>query len=154
MPPMTKVPLVPFGRLCASAVASWDTKLPSARLRVPMQSTVQLLLTGKLTGSSPKPVNQSVSCSMYEGTASHQGLFSMAHILVPSVATPSMLPPHAPKTDLSEIVYIHTTPYIAANWKSALDLCNISNLFPDLVNNSTLGSPIGNPPPLPRTFLP
>ena len=73
---------------------------------------------------------------------------------VPSVGTPSMLPVHAQRIDLSEVLYIHTTPCIATNWKSALDLCNISAQFPDLVNNLMYGSPIGNPPPLLKTFLP
>src|SRR5882724_2887179 len=101
-----------------------------------MLSTSPLLSTGKLTISTPKPENLSVSYSTYRGTASHQGLCSMVHILVPSVVTPGMLPLQAPRTDMSKIVYIHTTPYIAANWKSTLNLCKISNLFPDLVKIS------------------
>jgi len=62
----------------------------------------------------------------------------MAHIPVPSVATPSMLPPHAPRIDLAKILYIHMTPYIAANQKSALDHCDISNQFLDLIKTSSL----------------
>jgi len=78
----------------------------------------------------------------------------MVPIAVPSVGMPSMLPAHAQRIDLSKVLYIYTMPYIATNWKSSLDLCNISVLFPDLINNLTYSSPIGNPPHLLKTFLP
>src|SRR5882724_9009189 len=65
-----------------------------------------------------------------------------------------MPPAHAQRFDLSQVLYIHTTPYIVTNWKSALNLCNISDQFPDLIKNLLYGSPIGNPLPLLNTFLP
>jgi len=60
----------------------------------------------------------------------------------------------APETELSSVLYIHMTPYIAEGWCCALHDLDITRLFPFLVNYMAYGSPIGNPPPLQHTFIP
>jgi len=52
------------------------------------------------------------------------------------------------------VLYIHTTPYIPAAWQDALSSSRLLLHFPNLVHDITYGSPIGNPPPLSKTFLP
>ena len=104
IPPMTRLPPIPFGLLYASAVAFNDTKLMNAQLWVPIPLTGPLSSTGKIMVSSQRPESQSASWSMYVGTANCQGLGSMAHIPVPSVATPGILPLHAPKIDISKVL--------------------------------------------------
>jgi len=51
-------------------------------------------------------------------------------------------------------LYIHTTPYIPAAWQDVLSISNLLPSFPNLVHDITYSSPIGNPPPLSRIFLP
>jgi len=60
----------------------------------------------------------------------------------------------APGTSLSDVLYIHTTPYNPKAWLTALCSSNLISSFPNLVHDITYGSPIGNPPPLLRSFLP
>ena len=73
---------------------------------------------------------------------------------VPYVVTVATRHAAARAPELGETLYIHTTPYLADGWKTALDICNLMNSFPYLVQDIQLGSPIGNPPPLTSTFLP
>ena len=136
-----------------SIAASQATKLPTAWIQVPMLSTTESLLTGKETTSSQKLESKYALCSMSQATAIPQALHSMDLTPAPSVVTHGMLPLHSPRIDLTKILYMHTTPYIASNWEAALDLCNISHLFPNLINNIIFRSPIGYPPPLTTTFL-
>ena len=44
-------------------------------------------------------------------------------------------------------------PYDPNGWTEALHRCNLSHKFPNLIKDITFGSPIGNPPPLSKTFL-
>ena len=73
---------------------------------------------------------------------------------VPYVVTVAMRCAAAHTTELEDILYIHTTPYLADGWKSVLDLCNLTDSFPNLIQDIKLGSSIGNPPPLTSTCLP
>ena len=57
-------------------------------------------------------------------------------------------------TDLRKVLYILVTPYFVTAWKDALDSANLIQSFPNLVHDITHGLPIGNPPPLLRTFIP
>src|SRR5882724_10109443 len=45
-------------------------------------------------------------------------------------------------------------PYKPATWLVALSSSNLLSAFPNLVHDLTYGSPIGNPPPLSKHFLP
>jgi len=45
------------------------------------------------------------------------------------------------------------TPYKPTAWLAALTLSNLLSSFPNLVHDLTYGSPIGNPPPLSKSFL-
>ena len=58
------------------------------------------------------------------------------------------------ETDLTRVLYIHTTPYNPAGWRVALEHWTLSDTFPNLIHDIIHGSPIGNPPPLTSTFLP
>jgi len=78
----------------------------------------------------------------------------MASTSVLSVQTPNMQPLGAPETDLSEILYKVITLYILAAWNQALSDMNLINLYPNLIHNLTVSSPIGNPPPINFTFIP
>ena len=73
---------------------------------------------------------------------------------VPFVATGATLHAAARETDLTRVLYMHTTPYNPAGWQVALEHCNLSDTFPNLIHDIIHGSPIGNPPPLTSTFLP
>ena len=64
-----------------------------------------------------------------------------------------MPPVDVPETELHSILYIKTTPYDPNGWTEALHRCNLSHEFLNLINDITFGSPIGNPPPLSKTFL-
>jgi len=109
--------------------------------------------TGKTGILSTKREWQSASSSMSKAPA-------MTHPLgiLPTPAlcagTPLTEPPPAHATELSSILYILTTPYIAKGWCDALDDSVLTSRFPFLVNDISFGSPIGNPPPLHHTFIP
>ena len=66
---------------------------------------------------------------------------------------PTMARVCAPETSLQHTLYIHTTPYKPAAWLAALSSSNLLSSFPNLVHDLTYGSPIGNPPPLSKSFL-
>jgi len=117
--PMTRLLPIPFG---PSMCPLWHFRpqslwLHNFRFQMPLPAHYSQLKANCLISKAGKPI---CSCSMYVGTANCQGLGSMAHIPVPSVATPGMLPPHAPKFTFPKVLYIHMTPYIAANWKTTL----------------------------------
>ena len=76
------------------------------------------------------------------------------HTLVPFAVTPIMAQACAPETSLQQTLYIHTTPYKPATWLVAPSLSNLLSYFPNLVHDLTYRSPIGNPPPLSKSFLP
>ena len=70
------------------------------------------------------------------------------------MVTNNTLPATAHRTDLDKVLYIHTTPYNADGWSTALTLCKLTSNFPNIVHDIKFRSPIGNPPPLSTTFLP
>ena len=78
----------------------------------------------------------------------------MASIPVPSAVTHIMVLVPAPETRLSDVLYIHTTPYKPKSWLAALSSSNLLSSFPNLLHDITYRSPIGNPPPLIHSFLP
>jgi len=61
---------------------------------------------------------------------------------------------HAPAIDLSRILYKVVTPYRPEAWKQALIDADLMHIYPNLVNDLTHGSPIGNPPPIHFSFIP
>ena len=78
----------------------------------------------------------------------------MAATPVPSVATLTTVRVFAQEISLHCTLYIHTTPYNPSAWHAALASSNLLSLFPNLLHDLTYGSPIGNPPPLSKKFLP
>jgi len=78
----------------------------------------------------------------------------MAATPVPSVAILTMARAFAQEISLHRTLYIHTTPYNPSAWHTALASSNLLSLFPNLIHDLTYGSPIGNPPPLSKVFLP
>jgi len=96
---------------------------------------------------------QSVSSSMSKAPA----MICLLAILptpAPCAGTLPMGPPPAHATELSSVLYLLMTPYIAKGWRDALNNSVLTSWFPFLVNNISFGSPIGNPPPLHHTFIP
>jgi len=60
----------------------------------------------------------------------------------------------APENRLLNNLYIHTTPYDSQAWLAALSTSNLLSSFPNLAHDIHYSSPIGNPPPLSKIFLP
>src|SRR5882672_2459519 len=60
----------------------------------------------------------------------------------------------AQEIDLHHTLYIRTTPYDPDAWHATLRSSNLLSVFPNLVHDLMYGSPIGNPPPLSKIFLP
>ena len=61
---------------------------------------------------------------------------------VPFVVMGATLHAAARETDLTRVLYIHTTPYNPAGWQVALEHCNLSDTFLNLIHNIIHGSPI------------
>ena len=79
---------------------------------------------------------------------------TMAPTPVLSVATLTTGRVLAQEIDLHCTLNIHTTPYNPITWNAALASSNLLSHFPNLVHDLTYGSPISNPPPLSKFFLP
>ena len=62
--------------------------------------------------------------------------------------------PHAPATDLCQILYKIVTPYLLESWKQALHDADISQDYPNLMHDLECGSPIGHPPTSIFMFIP
>ena len=107
--------------------------------------------TGKTGILSTKWEWQSASSSMSKAPAMTHPL-AILPTPAPCAVTPLTEPPPAHGTELSSILYILTTPYIAKGWCDTLDNSVLTSRFPFLVNDISFGSPIGNPPPLHHTF--
>ena len=65
-----------------------------------------------------------------------------------------MAQPSAPEIELCTVLLHTPSPYKPDGWKEALESCNITSLFPILVQDIVYGSPIGNLPPITHTFIP
>ena len=145
--------ILPFGRLSAYAVEHLDIKHRTVKQRDLQFSTVPLSLTGRWTSSSPNLESKSASCSMSVVPVQTSITAPMEPTCVPFAATHTTPRATACETDLTCVLYIHMTPYNPAGWQAALEHCNLSDTFPNLIHNIIHGSPIGNPPPLTSTFL-
>jgi len=134
-------------------MASKDIGLPLAHpSNLVMQSGISSS-PGRKIISSQLMASISVSTATSGAHAPSIPQDTMAHTLVPSVASPTHGSNPAPETRLANILYIHTTPYNPSVWLEVLTNSNLLSSFPNLVHNITYGSPIGNPPPFSKYFF-
>jgi len=79
---------------------------------------------------------------------------TMVDMLAPFVLIPNMVPQHAPKIDLHQILYKIVTPYVPEAWRQVLHNAGLTQNYPNLVHDLEFGSPFGNPPSIDFTFIP
>ena len=75
-------------------------------------------------------------------------------IHAPCVVTHIMEPFAVHITELCSVLYKLTMLYIPSGWHHALSSCSLHSQFPNLIDDITYGSPIGNPLHLRCTFIP
>jgi len=151
--------LLPFWKLAAhvpsvSGVASWGIERQHALQSNPVDRNEPSWSLGRKTTLRQAMGPKFACTSMSEMHAPCNLQVTMASIPVPSAVTHVTALVPAPETRLSDVLYIHTTPYKPKSWLAALSSSNLLSSFPNLVHDITYGSPIGNPPPLIHSFLP
>src|SRR5882672_11783766 len=131
-----------------SGAASWGIERPHALPSNPVSRNCLSWSLGRKT-TSKQTMGPTSACTSTSGTHAPCNLqVATANIPVPSAVTHVTALVSAPETSLSDVLYIHTTPYNPKAWLTALSSSNLISSFPNLVHNLTYGSPIGNPPPL------
>ena len=134
--------ILPFGCLSAYTVERPDIKRRTVKRRDQQFSTVPLSWTGRRTGFSPDPESKSASCSMSVVPVRTSITAPMEPTCVPFAVTHATPRATARETDLTRVLYTHTTPYNPAGWRAALEHCNLSDTFPNLIHDIIHGSPI------------
>ena len=143
----------PFSPHSASGVATRATK-PHHVMHLHRPFSIdRSSLTGRQTVLSPSQENTSALSSTYADPAQMSPLDPTDPTPAPSAGTVGMQHATVPEINLRNVLYILTTPYDPVAWKNALEQCNITPEFPNLVDDIIHGSSIGNPPPLNMTFL-
>jgi len=104
--------------------------------------------------SQSKITNRSVSPTISMDHATTAATCYMVNTSAPSVLMPNMQQLHAPENNLPKILYKVVTPYISSAWNQALFDANITQTYPNLVQDFYFRSPISNPPPIDFTFIP
>src|SRR5882672_662450 len=142
--PFWKTALVPS----VSGATSWGIEQPHALPSNPVARNGPSWSLGRKT-TLKQTTGPTSACTSTSGMHAPCNLqVATASIPVPSAVTHVMALVSAPETSLSDVLYIHTTPYNPKTWLAALSSSNLISSFPNLVHNLTYGSPIGNPPPL------
>lgn len=135
----------------ACAAVSLDIVHPTALPAQLIVLNAQLLSRAKTDASLPS-LGRSSAC----GTTSEAIATTTVHTEITpalSVGTLIMAQPTAPEIELRSVLLHTPSPYKPDGWKEALESCNITSLFPNLVQDIVYGSPIGNPPPITHTFI-
>ena len=156
---LIQIPPHPFWKVqhlqcSASIVASEAIEQPLVPPSYLVAQKGPSLYHGRTIISKWLMAHTSACTSMSETLAPCSLLPIMVPTPVPSVAMLTMAWAFAQEISLHHTLYIHTTPYNPTTWHTALASSNLLSLFPNLVHDLTYSSPIGNPPPLSKIFLP
>jgi len=91
---------------------------------------------------------------MFEDLATITSTPSTPNTPAPFAPIPNTERPHAPGTDLRQILYKVVTPYLPEAWRRALLDADLIQNYYNLVHDFEFGSPIGNPPSIEFPFIP
>lgn len=139
------LPTLPF----ASSAVGTDTEPATARtLQHP--KTPPSSACGRVNSYSSPPPHPSAFPSI-SGVVSLLNTPPMSFMSVPFVETVTTVPPQNPASEIRDRV---VTPYDADAYDDLLHQYNLQHVYPDLTFNMRNGFPIGDIPPLSRTYTP